>query len=93
MDTGPSNKSSPNTISDNQMDHGVDYEMSSVRENEELRTVMLQILFEDLQEEGFSYLLTNRLSQDGLENFFSVIRAMGGGNTNPSAAEFACRFR
>ena len=53
----------------------------------------LKALFEDLQEEGFSYLLTNRLSQDGLENFFSVIRAMGGGNTNPSAAEFACRFR
>ena len=44
MDTGPSNKSSPNTISDNQMDHRLDYEMSSVRENEELRTVMLQIL-------------------------------------------------
>ena len=44
MDTGPSNKSSPNTRSDNQMDHGVDYEMSSVRENEELRTVMLRIL-------------------------------------------------
>lgn len=44
MDTGPSNKSSPNTISDNQMDHRVDYEMSSVRENEELRTVMLRIL-------------------------------------------------
>ena len=41
---GPSNKSSPNTISDNQMDHRVDYEMSSVRENEELRTVMLRIL-------------------------------------------------
>ena len=26
------------------MDHRVDYEMSSVRENEELRTVMLRIL-------------------------------------------------
>ena len=53
----------------------------------------LKALFEDLQEEGFSYILTNRLSQDGLENFFSVVRAMGGANSNPSAAEFACRFR
>ena len=44
MDTGPSNKSSPNTISDNQMVCGLDYEMSSVRGNEEARTVMLQIL-------------------------------------------------
>ena len=33
----------------------------------------LKALFEDLQEEGFSYILTNRLSQDGLENFFSVV--------------------
>ena len=53
----------------------------------------LKRLFEDLQEEGFSYFLTNRLSQDGLENFFSVIRAMGGANPHPSPAEFACRFR
>ena len=53
----------------------------------------LKALFEDLQEEGFSYILTNPLSQDGLENFFSVVRAMGGANSNPSAAEFACRFR
>jgi hypothetical protein len=45
-------------------------------------------LWEDLESEGYWYLLTNRLNQDPLENLFSNIRARGGFDPNPTAQRF-----
>ncbi len=39
------------------------------------------------------YLLTSRLNQDCLENLFSRIRGMAGGNTHPGTVEFKNRLR
>ena len=50
-------------------------------------------LFEELREEGFSYLLTHKLNQDILENLFSAIRGMGGSDTNPDPVTFCNRIR
>jgi hypothetical protein len=40
-----------------------------------------------------SYLLTNRLNQDCVENLFSVIRAKGGQRDNPDCSQFRAAFR
>ncbi|KAF0313967.1 Transposable element P transposase [Amphibalanus amphitrite] len=42
---------------------------------------------------GLSYLLTSRLNQDCVENFFSQLRGMGAANTNPTAVEAKNRLR
>ena len=39
------------------------------------------------------YILTRRLNQDVLENFFSFIRAMGGSNDHPNPVDFKYRLR
>nr|CAH7744568.1 unnamed protein product [Callosobruchus chinensis] len=39
------------------------------------------------------YILTSRLNQDVLENFFSYIRGMGGPNEHPSPMDFKYRLR
>ena len=39
-----------------------------------------------------SYMLTNRLNQDYLENLFSVIRGKGGHRDNPDACQFRSAF-
>ena len=49
-----------------------------------------QVLHDDF---GLSYLLTSRLNQDPLENFFSIIRHKGIQRVNPDAAEFKAAFR
>nr|CAI5838758.1 unnamed protein product [Callosobruchus analis] len=46
------------------------------------------ILWDNLQKEGVKYFLTSCLSQDPLENLFSVIRHRGGYNPQPTAREF-----
>ena len=50
-------------------------------------------LYKEVKGEGLEYLLTSRLNQDALENFFSQIRGMGGSNTHPSSVEFINRLR
>lgn len=50
-------------------------------------------LFEDEKKDNNSFILTKRLNQDFLENFFSVIRGRGGWNLNPSAKSFRLAFR
>lgn len=45
-------------------------------------------LYQDLSQEGYSYILTSRLNLDPLENLFAKIRGMGGSNTNPTARIF-----
>ena len=50
-------------------------------------------LSRDLWEnDGLSFLLTNRLNQDPLENLFSVIRGKRGHGCNPDAYEFRIAF-
>ena len=41
----------------------------------------------------FSYLLTRRLTQDCIENLFSVIRGKGGNNVTPDASKFRYSLR
>ncbi|XP_071572048.1 uncharacterized protein [Temnothorax nylanderi] len=56
----------------------------------------LKGLFNYLQSkypEHCKYILTRRLQQDILENFFSYVRAMGSGKDNPSAYDFRYRLR
>lgn len=58
----------------------------------------LQQLLPYLQEKyghvgEISYILTRKLNQDVLENFFSYIRAMGGPYDKPSALQFQYRLK
>lgn len=46
------------------------------------------LLWEDLKRDGYKFLLTRRLHQDPLENFFSIIRRRSGNNVNPTAKSF-----
>jgi hypothetical protein len=39
------------------------------------------------------YIVTYRLNQDVLENFFSYIRGMGGANEHPSPLDIKYRLR
>jgi hypothetical protein len=39
------------------------------------------------------YIITRRLNQDILENFFSHVRAMGGANDNPNPIDFMHRLK
>ena len=50
-------------------------------------------LWEELSMQGFKFLLTSRLNQDCLENFFSRIRFSAGHVDNPSAGEFRRQIR
>lgn len=46
------------------------------------------MLFEDLRTEGCTFLLTRRLNQDVLENFFGQIRTKNGLATEPTSRQF-----
>lgn len=51
-------------------------------------------LWEELQTEyGVDFLITNRLNQDCLENFFSIMRGKGGHRDNPDAMQFRSAYR
>jgi len=52
----------------------------------------LRNLYEDLKlHYNIQYIITRRLNQDVLENFFSFIRAMGGCNDHPTPIDFKYR--
>ena len=54
----------------------------------------LMLLWEDLNtNHSLKYLLTNRLNQDCLENFFSIMRSRGGHRDNPNTVEFRAAYR
>lgn len=54
----------------------------------------LECMIQDLVHNGaFKFLLTGRINQDCLENFFSQVRGKGGHRFNPSAVEFAFAYR
>ena len=42
---------------------------------------------------SFKFLLTRRLNQDPLENFFGVVRQQGGNSDNPTPAQFGTAFK
>lgn len=46
------------------------------------------MLWKYMREESSLYLITCRLNQDPLENFFAILRSRSGQNSNPSAMEF-----
>lgn len=51
-------------------------------------------MFDYLREKySVEYILTSRLNQDVLENFFAYIRGMGGANDHPSPLDFRYRMR
>lgn len=51
-------------------------------------------LFAELKKShGISFLLTQKLCQDPLENFFAVMRQKGGCSDNPTAQQFASTFK
>lgn len=51
------------------------------------------LLFEEEKLHRMSFLITNRLNQDVLENLFSVFRQKGGYNKNPTARTLRTSFR
>ena len=53
----------------------------------------IKALYNELKEEGIEYLLTTRVNQDCIENFFCCVRAMGGSNSHPSPVEAISRIR
>lgn len=54
----------------------------------------LEMLFEDMRSKyNIKYLITNRLNQDILEGFFSIMRYNGGLHDHPSPLEFKYRLR
>ena len=49
----------------------------------------LKLLWEELSTKyGFEYLATRRLNQDGLENYFSILRNSSGHNDHPTSSIF-----
>lgn len=50
-------------------------------------------LWDFLKNEGFTFLLTRRLNQDSLENFFGSIRQQSGNAVNPTPIQFSRAFK
>jgi hypothetical protein len=56
--------------------------------------IATELMTIDLVRNGpFKFLLTGRINQDCLENFFSQVRGKGGHRFNPSAREFGFAYR
>lgn len=54
----------------------------------------LKLLYEDVKSRfGLKYILTYRLNQDVLENFFGVVRSKGELNDHPDRQQFKYRLR
>jgi hypothetical protein len=51
------------------------------------------MLWDELKAANAKFLLTKKLNQDCLENFFGAVRAKGGNNNNPTAFHFICAFK
>ena len=59
-----------------------------------LTITSLLCLWKELKSQyDLAFLLTNRLNQDCLENFFSIIRGRGGHRDNPNAVQFKADYR
>lgn len=59
-----------------------------------LSNASLEQLYDYLKNKyDVEYIITTRLNQDVLENFFSYIRGMGGPNDHPSPLDFKYRLR
>jgi hypothetical protein len=53
----------------------------------------IQQFFEGEKSNDVSFILTNRLNQDALENAFSIFRQKGGYNKNPTSHTIRTSFR
>ena len=53
----------------------------------------VSLVYESLAPQTLKYLLTYKLSQDHLELFFAAVRASGGCNNNPTAAQFMSAYK
>ena len=53
----------------------------------------IRALFQELTDEGVSYLYTARLNQDSLENHFSRLRYIGGDKSHPGPADAVNRLK
>lgn len=54
----------------------------------------LKLLFVDLTDNfNFQFLFTRRLTQDCVENLFSIIRSKNGNNVTPDSVKFRCSLR
>ena len=51
------------------------------------------LIFEQVEKWGMSFLLTYKLLQDALENFFSAVRSKGGHNNNPTRRQFEVAYK
>ena len=67
--------------------------MSQGKNGWELTIKAMMALFTELKSYGFQYMMTKRLNQDCLENYFSQIRSLGGHNTNPTSYSFHSSFK
>ncbi|CAK1601293.1 unnamed protein product [Parnassius mnemosyne] len=50
-------------------------------------------LYQDMKSEGYDYLLTRRINNDCLENFFGLVRQAGGNCREPSCIQYTRAFR
>ena len=51
------------------------------------------MFWNELKNDGRYYLLTGKLNEDPIENFFSLMRALSGFNFNPTAMQFRKNFQ
>lgn len=73
---------------------GTHKELISFQKGILLTNKSLSEMFDYLKEKyNLEYILTSRLNQDVLENFFAYIRGMGGSNDHPSPLDFRYRLR
>ncbi len=56
-------------------------------------TSLKMLCFDMCENQGFDFLLSRRLNQDPLENYFSIIRQRNGFDNNPSCYGFATAFK
>ena len=58
-----------------------------------MTNMAVPMLHKYVEKYEMTYILTYRLNQDVLENFFGAIRSKGGLNDHPSPQEFKYRLR
>ena len=56
-------------------------------------TINAVLLLWETVSDNLQYLCTRRITQDGLENFFGLVRQVNGGNYKPDPSKFRCAFR
>ena len=76
-----------------QMFDGKKYKYPDCFVNLILTIKSILMFWNELKNEGRFYLLTRKLNQDPIENFFSLMRALSGFNSNPTEMQFRKNFQ